>query len=174
MGGSIESWAPAGHWRRATALLLAAVIAWGSAGCGGDATGDADVAQEVVTGVLFDGSAPAAGVELELMVWPAPQGNASAAPELLQVGTATTDDDGRFELEALGGQLSPHATRDGVVGIDVRRVGADEFLARTTVRLTKAQETGVTEVHTAEGLELNLSPHDPADEPGGEGAEGGD
>lgn len=174
MGGSTESRSPAGRWRRATALLLAVGVAWGSTSCGGDAAGDADDPQEVVTGVLLDGRTPAVGVELELLVWPAPQGGASAAPELLQIDTATTDDDGRFELEALGGQLSPHATRDGVVGIDVRRVGADEFLARTTVRLTKAQETGVTEVHTAEGLELNLSPHDPADEPGGEGAEGGD
>ncbi|MBE7324618.1 hypothetical protein IEQ44_08130 [Nocardioides sp. Y6] len=166
------SWAskrPVGSWRRKVgAMLLVAGVAWGSAGCGGDAEGSDDDVQEVASGVLLDGGEPAAGVELELWVWPAPQGGATAAPELLSIDTDTTDEDGRFVLEGMVAQLSPHASGDGMVGIDVRRVGADEFLARTTVRLTKAEETGVTEVHAAEGLQINLTPAK-----GGEETEGG-
>lgn len=153
---------PAARARSAVVVLVATALAWGSAGCGADASGEGDAPQDVVSGVLLDGDEPAAGVELELLVWPSPQGGATggpgAAPTLQRVDTDTTDEAGAFDFEALAGQLSPHATGDGLVGIDVRLVGSEEFLARTTVRLTKARDTGVTEVHGAEDLEVNLVP----------------
>lgn len=154
--------------RRVDALVVVAALATLTASCG-DAVKEAEAPRPVVEGVLLDGTEPVAGVELELMVWPGPQGGASAAPELLQVDTDVTDEQGRFELGALGTQLSPHATSDGLVGIDLRRVGEETFLARTTVQISKAPDTGVIEVEAAEGLELNLSPPE-EDEVLGEGA----
>lgn len=147
---------------RSTVAGLAAALVLASAlsGCGSDDGAAQDAPQTVVQGVLLDGDAPAEGVELELLVWPSPQAGASASPQdgpdLVQVDTVTTGGDGAFDLEAVARELSPHAAGDGLVGLEVRRVGAEAGM-RTTVRLAKEADTGRTQVAPVTGLELPLS-----------------
>lgn len=147
--------------RRGAAVVLAVTLAVATTGCGDDADEAAATPQDVVVGVLLDGDDPVAGVELELLVWPSPQsGGASSSPgekpELVQLDTDTTDEDGSFDLEALGDDLSPHATHDGTVGIEVRQVGSEGRGQGMSVNLTKARDTGVIEVETLEGVELTV------------------
>lgn len=146
--------------RRGAAVVLAVTLAVATTGCG-DADEAGATPQDVVVGVLLDGDDPVAGVELELLVWPSPQsGGASSSPgeepELVQLDTDTTDEDGSFDLEALGDDLSPHATHDGTVGIEVRQVGSEGRGQGMSVNLTKARDTGVIEVETLEGVELTV------------------
>lgn len=146
--------------RQAAAVLLASALTAATTACGDDADEEARTPQAVVVGVLLDGEEPAADVELELLVWPSPQSGSTAAPgeapELVQLDTDTTDDDGTFTLEALGEELSPHATHDGRVGIEVRQVGVEGRGQGMSVRLSKARDTGVIEVEAVEEVELAL------------------
>lgn len=142
------------------AVLLATTLAAVTTACGDDADEAARTQQDVVVGVLLDGGEPAAGVELELLVWPSPQSGSTGAPgespELVQLDTDTTDDDGAFTLEALGDDLSPHATHDGRVGIEVRQVGVEGRGQGMSVRLTKARDTEVIEVEAVVDVELTM------------------
>lgn len=144
----------------ATAAVVALVLV---AGCGGDDQAEgAATPQRVAVGVVLDAGQPMEGVELELRVWPSPQTGGSATPEggsqLLSLDTDTTDADGRFELEAPAADLSPHASGDGSVGLEIRRVGGEPWSVNTTVRLVRAPDTGVTSVEPVEGMEIDLAP----------------
>lgn len=140
----------------AVTLLVTGAVA----GCGSDDEKSAEDPQDVVTGVVLDGAGgePASGVDVELLVWPSPQAGATApvgqGPELIRVDEATTSDDGSFDLEALAEDLSPHASSDGQVGLEIRRTGAAGAGMRMTVRLSRSEGNGEFTVHTLEGLEL--------------------
>lgn len=143
-------------WSTALALVVAVSVA----GCGGADTKSAQEPQGVVAGVVLDsaGGQPVSGVAVELLVWPSPQaGSATPAgelPELIRVDEQTTTDDGSFDLEALATELSPHASSDGQVGLEIRQVGAAGAGTRTNVRLSRGEGTGEFTVHTVKGLEL--------------------
>ncbi|WP_110240327.1 hypothetical protein [Nocardioides gilvus] len=143
---------------RTAAITLVATAAL--AGCGSDEDESEQEPQGVVTGVVLDGAggAPVPGVEVELLVWPSPQAGATApvgeAPELIRIDEQTTADDGTFDLEALAAELSPHASSDGQVGLEIRKVGAAGAGTRTSVRLSRGEGNGEFTVHTLEGLEL--------------------
>lgn len=144
---------------RAASITLVTTAAL--AGCGSDDENAAQQPQDVVAGVVLEGEggAPTAGLDLELLVWPSPQGAATApageAPELIRVDEQTTSDDGTFHLKAMAADLSPHASSDGQVGLQIREVGADGEGLRTTVRLSRGEGgNGEFTVHSLEGLEL--------------------
>lgn len=146
------------------ATLRAAAIAVAVAGaltaCGSDEETSQQDPQDVATGTVLDGAggAPVSGVDVELLVWPSPQGGGATpvgeAPELIRVDEARTADDGTFDLEALARDLSPHAGSDGQVSVEIRKVGAAGAGLRTIVRLSRGQDNGEFKVHTIEGLEL--------------------
>ena len=124
-------------------------------GCGDDPSDARTETQEVARGVLLDkpDGKPVAGVELELLVWPSAQ---SGAGELVAVDTDVTEADGSFDLDALAADLSPHAASNGQVGLEIRTAGSADGGMRTTVRLTRAKETGTTTVEPVAGLVVTM------------------
>jgi len=132
------------------------------AGCGQGDEEEGAGPTPVASGVVLDGpeGKPVPGVELELLVWPSPQsstGGASEAPETIRTDTATTDAGGEFALMAEPGELTPHAASDGQVGIEVRVAGTKSPGTRTTVRLERADDTGVTSVVETTGIVLTVA-----------------
>ena len=159
----MTSWARVRRW--AAVGTVAAVLAVGATGCGGDDEADAATApQDVAHGVVLDGpdGSPVADVEVELLVWPAalsstvkPSGSGGASdtdgPQPTRVDVDVTDSAGEFDLEAVAADLSPHANADGQVGIELRVVGVEGAWTRTSVRLERA-ETGVVSVVRTEDV----------------------
>lgn len=146
--------------RRAVRSAAIALVVVALTACGSDDDTSRRERQGVVAGVVLDsaGGQPVSGVALELLVWPSPQAGSAAPvgemPELIRVDEQTTTDDGSFELEALAADLSPHASSDGQVGLEIRKVGATGAGTRTNVRLSRGQGNGEFTVHTVKGLEL--------------------
>ena len=133
--------------------VLAASVAL--VGCSAQGDDSPTESQAVATGVLLDerDGDPVSGVELELLVWPSPQsGAATQVADLVPVDTDTTGADGSFDLDAVAADLSRHASTNGQVGLEIRKAGVTGSGLRTTVRLTKDQETGTTTVETVTGL----------------------
>ena len=159
------------QWRARTGALRGAVgrtvagvsvLYLALTGCGSEEEA-VQQPQPVVSGVLLDKTdgEPVSGVELELLVWPSPQSGASTSPTdaggLISVDGAVTEPDGSFDLDALGSELSPHASANGQVGLEIRETGASGAGMRTTVRLSRDQETGVTSVEGLDGLKMTLA-----------------
>ncbi|QCX26208.1 hypothetical protein [Nocardioides jishulii] len=139
----------------AVALLATGLLT----GCADQEADASTTPQSVAVGVLLHDDEPAEGIELELLVRPSPQagsGGPDAEAELLRVATDTTDAEGAFDLRVPAGDLSPHASGDGIVGLEIRRVGGEPWSVTTTVRLVRSPETGVTRVEAADRMRLNL------------------
>lgn len=150
-----------GGRRGAFACLLAVALVL-LAACGQDDEEQEAAPTPVVSGIVLDGPEgdPVPDVELELLVWPSPQastGGASEAPETIRADTDTTDAAGEFALTALPDELTPHAASDGLVGIEVRVAGTKAPGTRTTVRLQRADDTGVTSVVETSGLVVTVA-----------------
>lgn len=144
-------------WARAFAIATAVAVL--TAGCAGEGESDpATTPQDAVSGVVLDGpdGDPAAGVEVELLVWPAVQSSTSDDLEATTLDTAVTDASGQFELEALASELSPYASTAGHVGVELRAVGSSEVGTRTTIRLERARDTGVISVAQTEDVVVVL------------------
>lgn len=148
-----------GGRRGVSACVLAVAVLL--AGCGqGDE--DASGPSPVASGVVFDSpdGKPLSGVQLELVVWPSPgasNGGGKQAPQTMVADTDTSGADGAFSLEAEAHELTPHAASDGLVGIEVKVVGSELPGTRTTVRLERDADTGVTSVVETSGLVITVA-----------------
>lgn len=141
--------------------LVAGLVGGVLVGCGGDE--QAADPTTVVTGTVLEQGAPAAGVEVRLLGWPATAtdavamtgGGEGSTPAMEEIAAAVADDDGRFVLEADVEDLTARASSGGLVDALVQAEGGEQA-EPATVRLERDPSTGVTEVVAVEDLVLDL------------------
>ena len=117
-------------------------------GCAGEVDESSEKVFDVVSGVVLEGpqGPPRGDVDVELLVHPSALGSSGEAVEAVSAARVRADAEGRFVLEAAVGELTPYASPDGRVRVEVRLAGQPEMGTRTTVLLRKDGATGVTSV----------------------------
>lgn len=139
-------------WRGAPVRLVAgtgAVLALLlPSGCASDVDESAEQVFDVVSGVVVDApqGSPRGDVDVELLVHPSAMGSSGNEGRAVSAGRVTADAQGRFVLAAAVEELTPFASPDGRVQVEVRVADQPDGGTRTTVLLRKDGATGVTSV----------------------------